>query len=108
MYILPLSTININWEILFANTPFFLCVGGVIAIVYACIYGITAMLADAFSGFCFYDDVSKTEHFLKTNCIMVPIALIIWGIVSWISWSNDVLNKPENQNKPIIEHIEER
>jgi hypothetical protein len=105
MYI-PLTTININWEILFANTPYFLFWGVVIVIIYMGIYAITAMLTDAFSGFSFYDDVSKTEHFLKTNCIIVPIALIIWGLVSWIEWSNNVLDKPENKNKPIIEHIE--
>ena len=102
---LLLSTININWEILLANGPTILFFTFLGLVVYGMIFGFILSLTNMI-----FDAVYWTplEIFFKINGIIITIALILWGIISWVSWSNKTLAKPENQNKPIIEHIVEK
>ena len=51
---------------------------------------------------------SKKEIFFMINGIIISVSLIVSLIWGWVSWSNKTLDKPENHDKPIIEHIQER
>jgi hypothetical protein len=100
------TTTQINWTILFAQLPSLIGIMLLITLATGAFFMITFMwlsnldLLDGCS--------SKIQVFCRVSATMITILLIGFGIYKWINWSNETLSKQENQNKPIIEHIQEK